>query len=185
MKTKVLLSLLVTLLIFTPAFAKLISITSQNSASHIEYTLTCLQIPVKRKVLPVDAKLDLQKANAVEGVSLHSIFLESKFTSVNPIFRRIINQEKYPGFVFSSTLHEPIVIKEKEPVEIDGNLTFHGVTKNIKINFENNSDGNNIDLIGNININMKDFGIHSPLLRLILIDKVIKAKIELHGAIVN
>lgn len=156
---------------FKTTFAN--SLNLDGSKSKITYTLSTFGIPFKRKSLPALGYID-----RTDNV-LKELNLKVDFTSRNPLFRKIIDYDKYPYFLFSSTLNEPIILDECCYFLIDGNVTFHGVTKKVKVKIKCNNHKNKVLLRGYLKIKMTDFGIKPPRILFIPVDNVIRTKIEL------
>ena len=168
----------------TNVYAK--SFNLDEDKSKITYSLTQFGIPFKRKDLPASGKVYFTDDEALENklpcsesFPIAGVDLTAKFTSKNPLFRKVINLDKYPSFSFSSKIEAPILLSDKEFVEIPGYLTFHGVTQNINAELKCKKEESKLILRGHLNIKMTDFGIKPPRILFIPIDNVIKNKIEI------
>lgn len=150
--------------------------------SKINYSLSCLGIPFKKKSLPLEGQINLTKQDK-QAIDLHSLNVKGKFVSKDPLFKKVINYEKYPNFHFSTTSEQIIKLKENKKTEFEGNLSFHGITKKVKLKLKNKSQNNVISLTGSMNIKMTDFGIKPPKILLLQVDNVIKSKIELYSKV--
>ena len=152
--------------------------------SNIIYSLSCLGITIKKKALPLTGELNIDKSNSVEAHSnallLKGLDLNVKFTSHNPIFRKAIDYDTYPDFKFWTDLETPIILNTNEFIELEGYISFHGVTKKVKIKLKNNLKDSCISLTGFFSIEMTDFGIEPPKILFVRLDKTIKVKIELY-----
>ena len=176
MNWKNLILILLLLLFALPVNAKLVQL--DENKSKITYTLTGFGIPFKRKQLTTSGQVDLVGADN-ELLLLTKFDFNTKFTSKNKLFRKVINFDKYPDFSFSTKLENPIYLKDSEDITINGELTFHGVTKKVstKLKYKKNKDF--ISLIGFLNIKMTDFGIIPPRILFLSVDNLIKTKVEL------
>ena len=155
--------------------AQATNIPLDENQSKVTYTLTAFSIPFKRKPLPASGTIYFnQDLSLFKGINL-----KCKFTSVNPIFRKFINFDKYPYFQFSGNLENPISLKGKKIIELTGDISFHGVTKKTKVKLKNNSNDNLISFIGFVNIKMTDFGLKPPRFLFLSVDNPIKTKFEL------
>lgn len=173
-------SLLLIILLIQKSSANIL-IYSHPEKSNIEYILSCLRIPIKIKKLPLSAQVEVNLSSNKSELILKSIKLSTRFTSKNILFRKTINYYKYPELSFISTLESPINLSGNHSFEITGDLSFHGVTRKIKMKLKNLSDSNCIHLVGNLRVKMKDFGIRPPFLLIAPIDNVIKTKVVLYG----
>ena len=155
-----------------------------SNHSKINYTLSCLGIPIKKKSLPVSGSMNVKKFRQEEdklcgNYLLKKLSLKVLFTSKNKHFRNIINYNRFPYFTFFATLDKPIEVKN-QLISIEGILSFHGIDKKIKIKLKNNPKGNSTCLIGFLNIKMSDFGIEPPRFLFLRIDDLIKTRVEIH-----
>lgn len=159
------------------AYAK--SFELDKDKSKITYALTKFGIPFKKKPLPAEGQIEL------ENSSLSSLNLKARFTSKNPLFRKLISIEKYPYFSFYSNLKNPILLlQDSELPDLTGYLTFHGITKKVNVTkLRCKKSENIISLTGFLNIKMTDFGIEPPRILFIKIDDAISTKIELYSSI--
>ncbi len=151
-----------------------------QTKSKIIYSLSKFNIPFKIKALPASGHINLKEENSNScSFLLEGLDLKVNFTSKLALFRRAIDYDKYPYFSFSTDIKEPILIKDNSSIDLYGNLTFHGVTKKIKISLKCSSKKDFVQLIGHFNIKMSDFGIIPPRILFITIDDLVKTKFEL------
>ena len=168
-------SLAITFLL--PVFSH--EINTEDEKSYVRYALSCFNIPFKIKKLPASAVLNISKGKEDGDLYLNNVSFKAAFTSKNPFFRKLVSYDKYPGIYFKSSLKKPLHISSNKPFDISGKLSFHGVTRKIRLKMINKSDNNDIEFIGYLKIEMDDFGINPPLLASSLIDNVIKTKINI------
>ena len=147
--------------------------------SKLTYTLTEFGIPFKRKPLPATGKIYSDKNIVNNKHYLQGINLKVRFLSKNFLFRRVIDFDKYPYLLFSAKFEKPIAVNDSAFVNLDGYLTFHGVTKRVNVKLRCKLNNSLISLTGFLNIKMTDFGIKPPRILFIPVDNVIKTKIEL------
>ena len=168
---------------FVPACAETIKLNEEQSK--LNYTLSCLGIPIKKKALPASGQIDVERfdSQTSEKIQLKGLKLTVKFTSKNPLFRKTIDYDKYPDFKFFSDLDKPLLLQNRKLTELTGDLSFHGVTKKITIKLKNKSEGDLVSLIGFLNIKMTDFEIIPPRILFIFVDNVIKTKVELYAVV--
>ena len=162
------------------------TIKFDENKSKINYTLTCFGFPFKKKFVPVHGQIYLTKSDSSRKRDnnlylLNELDLTANFISTNILFRNFINYNKYPSFTFHSTLEESLPLVNKQYIEIPGNLSFHGITRKIKIKLKSkfNNDSEPLSLIGFFSIKMTDYGLVRPKVVIIPLDNVIKTKIEL------
>ena len=163
-------------LITNTAFAETINFNEETS--RINYTFSYLNVPVKKKFLPATGHLIIEEKNQ-DLIFLKGLDLDVKFTSKSKVFKKAIDYDKYPNFRFWTSLENPIPLISNKAIELEGYLSFHGVTEKIKIELQNKKNEDGIALIGFFNIKMTDFGIKPPRVFFIVLDDVIKAKVEL------
>lgn len=162
--------------------AKTIELDTNNSK--LIYTLTQFNIPFKRKALPTTgiALIEENKSssgNNSELTLLQGLDTQTRFTSKNPFFRKVIDYDHYPFLTFSSRLENLIDLNKSNLISISGDLTFHGVTRKTEVNLETKHEKDYILLTGAIIIKMSDFGITPPRFLFLRVDDKIKTKIEL------
>lgn len=143
--------------------------------SKLTYSLSDFGIVFKRKSLPMKGFIQTEKAQ------LKKINLTVRFTSKNPFFRKFIEYDKYPDFTFVSTLENPIDLKDEKSVTLKGNVTFHGVTRQINAELENLSTDKEFIFSGPINIKMTSFGLTPPRFLIFKVDNLIKTNVEIHS----
>ena len=155
-----------------------------ESKSKLIYTLTQFNIPFKRKALPTTGIVLIEKNKSSAGNNfalslLKGLTTKTRFTSKNPFFRKVIDYDIYPFLTFSSRLEKPIKLKGAELINIQGDLTFHGVTRKVEISLKPKYEEDFILLTGAIIIKMTNFGITPPRFLFLRVDDNIKTKIEL------
>lgn len=160
------------------------TLTFNSNLSKINYTLSYLGIPVKKRFLPVCGSLDIEKINQkkdnpCKDYLLKRLNLKATFISKNKFFRKTIDCDRYPFFTFFASLNKPQEIKN-QLISIEGILSFHNVDKKITIKLKNNPKGNSMCLIGFLNIKMSDFGIKPPGFLFFKLDDLIRARVEVH-----
>lgn len=143
--------------------------------SKLTYSLSEFGFVFKRKPLPMKGFIDVDKN------SLKKIDMTVRFTSKSSFFRKFINYDKYPDFTFVSKNNEPIDLKNKT-FKISGDVTFHGVTKNIEVELLNNSDDENFFFSGNLDMKMTDFDLIPPRFLFFRIDDLIKTEVEIYSS---
>lgn len=156
-----------------PCYATNFQINEEKSK--LTYSLSEFGIVFKRKPLPMKGFIQIEKD------LLKKIVLTVRFTSKNPFFRRFIEYDKYPDFTFSSTLDNPILIKNQGFITVKGKVTFHGITKEIKINLENTSTNSEFVFKGPINIKMTEFGLTPPRFLFFRVDDKIETEVEIYS----
>ncbi len=152
--------------------AKISKINEEKSK--LTYALSEFGIVFKRKPLPMMGTINIENNN------FKSVDLVVRFTSKNPFFRRFIDYDKYPDFSFSSSLLKPLKITEGVPFNIEGLVTFHGVTKKIKIALIKEIIDDKDAIHGNIEIKMTEFGLTPPRFLFFRVDDLIENKIEIY-----
>ena len=156
-----------------------------EEVSKINYSLSCYGISFKKKDLPVKGDFAIEDTPILQEPAskfyiLKKLNLITSFTSKNPLFRKVINYEKYPYIEFNSSIETPLVLNNNEPFELEGLLTFHGVTKKTKIYLTCLIENNSILFTGSLDIPMTEFGVIPPKILFLKVDDLIKTKIELH-----
>lgn len=146
--------------------------------SRVNYIFSYLNVPVKKKFLPATGHINLVKGDN-NSLYLKGLDLDVNFTSKSSVFKKAIDYDKYPDFKFWAELETPVQLSDEEFVELEGYLSFHGVTEKIKINLKNKIIDEGISLIGFFNMKMTDFGIKPPKIFFIVLDDIIKSKVEL------
>lgn len=179
MRKKIIISILCFSLVSHAAFAEAINLDQEKSRIH--YVFSYLNVPVKKKFLPATGHIDLVEGDN-NSLYLKGLDLDVDFTSKSSLFRKAINYDKYPDFKFFTELENPIEVSNKKFVELEGYLSFHGITQKIKIKLKNKMTKEGISLIGFFNIKMTDFGIKPPKIFFIILDNVIKSKVELYSS---
>ena len=153
------------------------ALTLNCEESKITYSLSCLGIVFKKKDLPIKGEVEIE--NVDSSYFLKKLNLITSFTSKNPLFRKVIEYDKYPYIQFDSLIETPLRLNDNEIIELDGTLTFHGVTKKMKIPLDCLKQNDSILITGPLNIPMTEFGITPPRILFIKVDDVIKTRIEL------
>ncbi len=153
--------------------------------SKINYSLSCYGISFKKKDLPVKGDFEIESTPILQEPTskfyiLKKLNLITSFTSKNPLFRKVINYEKYPYIEFHSLVETPLILNNNEPFELEGLLTFHGVTKKTKIYLTCLTENNSILFTGSLDIPMTEFGVIPPKILFLKVDDLIKTKIELY-----
>lgn len=174
-------------LLFTFIFSGKVSADTlklDEEESKLQYNVTCFGITFKKKLLPVTGEIIVAKPppqvpGFCELPRFLGINMKARFTSVNPLFRKFINFDLYPDFDFQGILNNPINLRETKEIELEGYLSFHGVTNKIKIMLKNKSKDNLIKLTGTLLTKMSDYGLEPPHFVFLTIDDIIKTKIEL------
>lgn len=120
-------------------YAEIIELNSNESK--INYTLSYLGIPIKKKFVPVKGLIDIEKVNNQDtnpcnNYLLKKLNLKAIFTSKNKLFRKTIDYNQYPYFTFLTSLDKPVEIKN-QLINIEGIVSFHGVDKKITIKLKN------------------------------------------------
>ena len=166
----------------TSVQAKTIELDVNNSK--LIYTLTQFSIPFKRKALPTTGIILIEENESSSGNNSELILLkglntETRFTSKNPFFRKVIDYDHYPFLTFSSSFENPIDLNKSDLITISGDLTFHGITRKVEIDLEPKHDDDFLLLTGIIIIKMTDYGITPPRFLFLRVDDNIKTKIEL------
>lgn len=153
--------------------------------SRINYIFSYLGVPVKKKFLPAGGYINIEKydvnGKCLGAPLLKELKLDVKFTSKSSVFKKAIDYDKYPDFKFWTELRNPIRLNNEEFIELEGYLSFHGVDQKNKIKLKSNIAENSISFTGFFNIKMTDFGIPQPKVFFIILDDVIKSKIELYA----
>ena len=167
---------------FHGAFAETIDLDQDKSK--LTYTLTQFGIPFKRKPLPASGNLQIEKrviSSEKTLLCLQGIDLKARFVSKNPFFRKVINFDKYPELAFQAGPECQIELKNLEPIDFTGNLTFHGITKEINVELKPEITDKCIFFTGYLKIYMTDFGIKPPRILFLSVDNLIKTKIEIYS----
>lgn len=155
-----------------------------KNKSKITYSLTKFGIPFKVRTIPAEGQIIAYNKDhplSRKQLFLEAVNLKATFTSKLPLFRKIIDYDKYPHLLFSSKIESPLIISNpSENFNLNGYLTFHGVSKKITIKLNCKSNNDLIILKGFFNVKMTDFGIKPPKILFIPLDNVIKTKIELY-----
>ena len=168
-------------------YAEVINLNEEKS--RVNYIFSYLGDPVKKKFLPAMGYIDIEKGRfgdngeSLESRLLKELNLDVKFTSMSAVFKKAIDFDKYPDFKFWTELENPIQLVNENPIELEGFLSFHGVTEKVKINLKNEMTKEGISLIGFFSIKMTDFGIIPPRVFFIVLDDVIKTKVELFAKV--
>jgi len=174
---KIFLVILILIINSPPTCAEILELDDQKSK--INYIFSYLSVPVKRNFLLADGFINIieddDKSLLIKGLDLNV-----KFTSKSSGFRRAIDFDKYPDFKFWTNLENPVQLSNKKFVTLEGYLSFHGVDQKIKIKLKSKVRKDDISLIGYFSIKMTDFGIPQPKIFFIVLDDVIKSKVELY-----
>jgi polyisoprenoid-binding protein YceI len=125
---------------------------------------------------------------AVKAASLHETgadFTEPQKEIINKELREIVlHPDKYPEITFQST---NVMAKSstagRYEVNIDGNLTLHGVTKRISIPAVVTMNGNDLRAVGEFSIDRDDFGVKatSAFHGLVRVKDTIKFEFDIVG----
>lgn len=161
------------LTINNPCYATNFQINEEKSK--LTYSLSDFGIVFKRKPLPMKGFVQVEKD------LLKKIDLTVRFTSKNPFFRSFIEYDKYPDFTFTSTLEKPIAFKDEKYITLKGNVTFHGITRQITAKLKNLSTENEFIFRGPINIKMTNFGLTPPRFLIFKVDNTIKNDVEIYS----
>ncbi|MBI2996430.1 MAG: YceI family protein [Candidatus Melainabacteria bacterium] len=173
--------LILLILIFTTnAYAETFQLDKDRSK--IIYSLSKFGIPFKIKALKAEGQIYLDKdlSSLNNYTLLRGVDLKTNFTSRNALFRKAIDYDRYPYFLFSSDLTQPIILSNSEFVQLPGYVTFHGTTEKVLVELKHKSDNHSVSLVGYLNVRMTDFGIEPPKIFFISIDDLIRTKIELY-----
>jgi polyisoprenoid-binding protein YceI len=107
---------------------------------------------------PASLKMSV-KAESLEETD--PVFTQQQKDIINKELKEIVlHPDKFPEITFQSTrvaLRGPQ--GPKWEIEIEGNLTLHGVTKLIKIPANVSFEGNNLHAVGEFDIDRDDFGV--------------------------
>ena len=100
-------------------------------------------------------------AKAASLVETRDVFTEPQKQIINKELREIVLEpDKYPDIVFKSTsVTGKATGAEVYALQIDGNLTLHGVTRRITIPTEVTLTGNDMRARGKFSIDRDDFGV--------------------------
>ncbi|HEU4434902.1 MAG TPA: YceI family protein [Pyrinomonadaceae bacterium] len=100
-------------------------------------------------------------AKAASMVETRDVFTEPQKQIINKELREIVLEpDKYPDIVFKSTsVTGKSTGADRYELNIDGNLTLHGVTRRITIPTEVTVSGNDMRARGKFSIDRDDFGI--------------------------
>jgi len=100
-------------------------------------------------------------AKAASMVETRDVFTEPQKQIINKELREIVLEpDKYPDIVFKSTsVTGKSTGADRYELNIDGNLTLHGVTRRITIPTEVTVTGNDMRARGKFSIDRDDFGI--------------------------
>ena len=158
-----------------PAKADIIEL--EKKESKVIYTLTSYGIPFKIKALPTTGELNIEDENNL--IKLKEINMKAHFTSKLALFRKLVEFDKYPYFSFSSEFDYPVDLNSLQCIEIEGTLTFHGVSKKIKVTLSPALKDKLLILKSSFNIKMSEFGLKPPRILFLKVDDLIKTKIEL------
>lgn len=157
---------------------------AEKTTSTIQYTLTFFSVPFKNKKLPTTTNIIANKVvSDPDKLVLKKIETKTYFTSKNPIFRKVVDYDKYPYFTFESNIKDPIILEKDQEFILPGKLTFHGQAKDVNIQFKNFTEGSNLLLRGNYEIKMTEFGLTPPLILFKRVDNIINTKIEINEQI--
>lgn len=109
-------------------------------------------------VTPASLEINAKAASMVET---RDVFTEQEKQIINKELREIVLEpEKYPDIVFKSTnVTGRSLGGDRYELEIDGNLTLHGVTRRITIPTEVTLTGNDMRARGKFSIDRDDFGV--------------------------
>jgi len=100
-------------------------------------------------------------AKAASLVETRDVFTEPQKQIINKELREIVLEpDKYPDIVFKSTsVTGKATGADVYALQIDGNLTLHGVTRRITIPTEVTLTGNDMRTRGKFSIDRDDFGV--------------------------
>lgn len=170
------------IILILPAYCIVIDLNENKSS--ITYSLSKFGIPFKIKALPTYGQIFLEESSNQSGKQLKTYFLKafyikSLFTSRLQLFRKLVEYEKYPFIFFTTDLKNPILLEDSKEINIEGYITFKGISKKVNILVKCKTKDNYISLEANVNIKMTDFDIKPPRILFITVDDLIKTKIEL------
>ena len=151
------------------------TLSLDEKKSKVTYTLTNFGFPFKRKALPTTGEISLSE----DLKELTGLKLETKFISKNFLFKKFINFDQYPDFQFVAIIDNPVQIYGVEVIELLGDVLFHGETKRVTIKLNNKSTDKKIVLVGDLNIEMSNFGLIPPRFIFFRMDDLIRNKVEL------
>ncbi len=77
---------------------------------------------------------------------------------------------KYPSISFASSS----IKQEGDNLQINGKLTFHGITKEVSLKAEKKNENGKAKITGNFSVNMKDYNVDPPSLMAMETDEEIK-----------
>ena len=164
--------------IINTAYAETLDLNQDKNK--INYIFSYLNVPVKKKFLPANGHINLIKGDD-NSLFLKGLDLDVKFTSKSKVFKKVIDYDKYPNFKFWTELENPIKLSNEEYIDLEGYLSFHGVTQKISIKLKNEMTKEGTSLTGFFNIKMTDFGLIPPRVFFIVLDDVIKSKVEIYS----
>ena len=147
--------------------------------SKITYTLTSLGLHIKKKALPTTVILNLKRINENQ-YKIEKIKTLTRFTSKNPLFKKVIDYDKYPDFSFESAPQSSINFIPGKSFLLKGFLTFHGVKKDVVIELMPTINNGVLKINGQHCIEMTEFGLVPPRLMFFRIDNKINTDIELY-----
>ncbi len=104
---------------------------------------------------------DKNKSKIIQSaVSVKISSFDSKNANRDSHTMEVTNALKYPNVTFISKS----IIAKKNNYQVNGLLTFHGITKKISFSVVVNSTKKEIEVSGKFSIKMTDFGIKPPSL---------------------
>ena len=124
----------------------------------------------------------------VKAASLHETgadFTEQQKQIINKELREIVlHPDQYPDITFQSTnVTAKSTGADRYEVKIDGNLTLHGVTKQVRIPAVVTLSGNNLRAVGEFSIDRDDFKVKatSAFHGMVRVDDDIKFEFDITG----
>ena len=100
---------------------------------------------------------DFTKATIVIDIDINSMYSDDQDLTDTLLSEKMFDAANFPDAKFVST---SIEAKEKGGYAVSGNLTLHGVTKNITFNAELDLKEKKLTAQSEFNLNRKDFGIN-------------------------
>jgi polyisoprenoid-binding protein YceI len=157
--------------VFAAAFCSVVSIglmvnaayqlnTPASAVSANIHGPSGLNITAKNNSLQIDDSGDTVKINVAADKFDTGISLRDKHT------REAIEADKYPNITLSipdSAIHVPTDSNIVVTDTVKGNLTFHGVVKEVSVNYKLKNDcQGHLSLDADFVFDMRDFGIKPP-----------------------
>lgn len=170
---KIKIYLLLVIIISKTLNAQTIILENQQKSSIISYELRHPAHDVKgtSKDLQVKIEYDTAKKQIINAIAQVKV---STFSSGNSNrdshAMELIEALKYPLAKFKSTK----IVDNGNNLIIYGNLTFHGVTKNITINASKSTDTKYLSIKGNFAISLDEFQVERPKLLFVPSEEYLK-----------